>query len=71
MTKNKKIKPLNILGLIIFSAGVLALVGFGLYEFFEDSTVPIVVRWGIIAIILGVIIILISLIRERSKEKNL
>ena len=64
-------KPLNILGLIIFFAGLLALVGFSLYKFFEDSTIPVVVRWGIIAIILGVIIILVSLIKERLKEKNL
>ena len=64
-------KPLNILGLTVFSAGVLVLIGFGLYKFFEDSTVPVIVRWGIIAVILGVIIILISLIRERIKEKNL
>jgi len=64
-------KPLNILGLTIFSAGTLVLIGFGLYKFFEDSTVPIIVRYGIIAVILGVIIILISLIIERIKEKNL
>jgi len=64
-------KPLNILGLTIFSAGVLVLIGFGLYKFFEDSTVPVIVRWGIIAVISGIVIILISLIRERIKEKNL
>ena len=64
-------KPLNILGLTIFFAGSLAIVGFGLYKFFEDSTIPAVVRWGIIAVILGVIIILISLIKERLKEKSL
>jgi len=64
-------KPLNIFGLIVFSAGVLILIGFGLYKFFEDSTVPIIVRWGIIAVILGIVIILISLIVERIKEKNL
>ena len=64
-------KPLNILGLTIFFAGVFAIVGFGLYKFFEDSTVPTVVRCGIIAVILGVIIILISLIKERLKEKKL
>ena len=63
-------KFLNILGLIIFSAGTLTLIGFGLYEFFKDSTVPPIVRWGIIGIILGVIIILISLIKERLKEKE-
>ncbi len=64
-------KTLNILGLIIFSAGTLTLIGFGLYKFFEDSTIPPIIRWGTIAIILGVIIILISLIKERLKEKEL
>jgi len=64
-------KPLNILGLIFFSIGAFVLIGFGLYKFFIDSTIPTLVRWGIIAIILGVIILLISLIRERLKEKDL
>ncbi|MCD4762374.1 hypothetical protein K8R32_05475 [bacterium] len=64
-------KPLNILGLTFFFAGLLTLAGFGLYKFFEDTTIPVVVRLGLIAIILGIIIILISLIKERLKEKNL
>jgi len=57
-------KPLNVLGLTIFSIGLLVITGFGLYKFFEDSTISIVVRLGIVATILGVIIILISLIKE-------
>ena len=64
-------KPLNILGLTILSIGVFILIGFGLYKFFEDLTVSPIVKWGIVAVILGVIIILISLIKERLKEKNL
>jgi len=64
-------KTLNILGLIIFSTGALTLIGFGFYKFFEDSTISPIVRWGTIAIILGVIIILISLIKERLKEKEI
>ena len=63
-------KPLNILGLIIFGGGALALIGFGVYEFFRDSTVPTVVKLGITAIIAGIIILLISLIRERLNEKD-
>lgn len=63
-------KPLNVLGLIIFSLGGLALIGFGLYKFFEDTTVPLIVRWGIIGLILGTIIMLISLIIERLKDKG-
>ncbi len=64
-------KPLNILGLIILFSGALVLIGFGLYKFFEDTGIPLIVRGGIIAIILGVIIILISLVKERLKEKKL
>jgi len=64
-------KPLNIIGLTIFFAGLLAIAGYGLFKFFEDTTIPVVVRLGIIAIILGIIIILISLIKERLNEKKL
>jgi len=64
-------KLLNILGLTVFFAGLFTIVGFGLYKFFNDLTIPVVVRWGIITIILGIIILLISLIKERLKEKNL
>ena len=64
-------KPLNVLGLIIFGGGVLTLIGLGVYEFFKDSTVPTVVKLGITAVIAGVIILLISLTKERLKEKNL
>ena len=64
-------KPLNILGLIILFIGIFILFGFWLYKFFENTEIPLIIRGGIIAIILGVIIILISLIRERLKEKKL
>lgn len=65
-------KPINVLGLTIFSASALALIGFGLYEFLEvglrDPSVPLIIKLGITGIILGVIIILISLIVERVKD---
>ena len=64
-------KFLNIVGLTIFSAGILMLIGFSTYEFLKDSNIPVVVRWGIIAVILGIAIILVSLIKERVKEKKL
>jgi hypothetical protein len=63
-------KVWNILGVGIFSVGFLTLIGFGLAEFLKDLTIPIAVKWAIIAIFLGIIIILISLIRERIKEKK-
>ena len=60
----------NILGAGIFSIGFLTLIGFGLAEFLKDLTIPILAKWAIIAIFLGIIIILISLIRERIKENK-
>ncbi len=67
-------KPLNALGLTIFSVGGLALIGFGLYKFlysfFQDASVPQVIKWGITGLILGTIIMLVSLIVERIKEKG-
>jgi hypothetical protein len=66
----KKMKPLNILGLIIFAASALVLIGFALFKFLEAPDMPLVVRWGIIGLVLGAIIILASLIMERIKDKK-
>ena len=67
-------KPLNIIGLIFFAAGGLVLIGFALYEFIEsilqDAGVPTIITLGIVSIVLGVIIILISLIIERIKDNK-
>ncbi len=67
-------KPLNVIGLIILSAGALILAGFGLYKlvgvFLKDSTIPAIIKWGIVGVVLGVVIILISLIVERIKDSN-
>jgi len=43
-------------------------LGFGLYKFFGDSSVPLIIRWGIIGFILGTVIIIISLIIERFRD---
>jgi hypothetical protein len=62
-------KFLNILGLTLFFLGTIILISFGLYEFFRDTTIPTIIRYGIIAVILGIIIIISSLIKERLKEE--
>ncbi len=67
-------KPLNVLGLTVFSVGGLALISFALYKFlyafFQDSSVPLVIKWGITGLILGTLIMLFSLIIERVKDKG-
>ncbi|MFC1715694.1 hypothetical protein ACFL6S_18650 [Candidatus Poribacteria bacterium] len=67
-------KPLNVIGLTILSAGALILVGFGLYRlvgvFLKDSSIPAIIKWGIVGLVLGLVILLISLIAERIKDRR-
>lgn len=63
-------KILKILGLSIFCLCFLLLTGFGMYRFLEDSTIPFMIKWGTIGLILGIIMVLISLIIERVKDNK-
>jgi len=61
---------IRIFGLALLISGMLLFVSFGLYKFFEAKDVPLVIRIGSIGVILGIVLILISLIRERIKESS-
>jgi len=63
-------KILKILGLSIFCLCFLVLTGSGIHEFLKDSTIPLVVKWGIVGLILGMIIVIISLVIERIKDSK-
>jgi len=67
-------KQLNKIGLILMAGGVLLLAGFALYKIIEDTlyqaNIPLVVILGVIGVVLGIIIIFISLIAERVKDKK-
>lgn len=67
-------KKCNVIGLTVFAFGALALIGFGVYkfseEFFKSSEIPVIVKFGISALIVGTIIMLISLIFERIGDKK-
>ena len=63
-------KTLKILGVSIFCLCLSVLTRFGINEFLKDSTVPLVIKWGMIGLILGMIIVIISLIIERIKDNK-
>ena len=67
-------KPLNTIGLTIFSLGALVLIGYGLYELvaalWQDTDIPIIIKLGIVGVILGVLILLIALVSERIKDNK-
>jgi flagellar biosynthesis protein FliR len=64
-------KPLNKFGLTLLAVGVIVLAGFVLFEFFGDPNVPVAVRLGVVAVVTGVIVLIVSLARERIGNKEL
>lgn len=57
---------MSIGGIILFSYGLYTLIN----ELFSDSSIPDIVSWGIVLVILGFFILLISLITERIKDSK-
>jgi len=53
---------LNILGHVFFFIGVIILLTYALYKFFEDIEMPAIVEIGAMSIVVGVIIYMISII---------
>jgi hypothetical protein len=57
------------IGWLLFGTGAILLMGYGLFEasreFWSDPTVPLIVRIGAGAGGLGVLVLLVSLVRER------
>ena len=56
-------------GWLFFSAGAIVLICFGLFKFFEelyiDPSVSMILKTGVTALSVGVVILLVSLTRER------
>ena len=51
------------MGLIIFA--IVVLTGYGLYMFVQATGIPAIIRLGIVALIVGFLVILLSVMRER------
>ena len=62
------------IGWILFSIGAIALLSFGIYQFFlelfSDSEVPTIVRISITVLSIGAVILLVSFVRERLFAYN-
>ena len=62
------------LGWILMSVGAVILIAFGLYHalpgFYSDPNVHIIVKIGVSAAGLGIIILLVSILRERLFARN-
>ena len=60
-------------GMIIFVVGILIIIGYGLYQGFENLSleeIDAVIAIGVVAIVIGVIILFISIIIEQQEGKK-
>ena len=61
------------IGMAIFVVGIIILIGYGLYQGFENlslENIDAVIAIGFIAIILGVIILFVTILMEQQKGKK-
>ncbi len=70
----KIMKKTEIAGIILVILGAFLLAGYPLYLFVQSPGIPAIVRLGVIALFVGFLVILLSLVRERfmdvRKEKQ-
>jgi len=60
-------------GMIIFVAGIIILVGYGIWQGFEKlslENIDVIVAIGVGAIIVGLIVLFISIVIEQQKGKR-
>jgi len=60
-------------GMIIFVVGILIIIGYGLYQGFENLSleeIDAVITIGVVAIVIGLIVLFISIIIEQQEGKK-
>lgn len=61
-------KDIQLLGVALLILGILVVAGYGLYHFAMEEEIPLFMRAGVMAVILGIAVILASLVRERLMD---
>ena len=60
-------------GMAIFVVGILILLGYGLYQGFENlslENIDAVIAIGVVAIIIGLIVLFVSIVIEQQEGKK-
>ncbi len=58
-------------GAILIMLAIVILAGYGLYMFVQAADVPVIIRIGIVALVVGFLVILLSVTRERLLDLRL
>ncbi len=57
-------------GWLVFVAGLLVVVAYGGYQFAVDDTVSAVVKTAVAAVVAGLLLLLISVLRRRLADRK-
>lgn len=58
------------LGWLLMVAGLIPLLGYGLYQFWQDPTVPVWMKFSFSAFWLGGLVVFLSVLRQRLSERK-
>lgn len=61
------------IGMVLFVAGIIILLGYGLYKGFENLSfeeLDLVISFGVIVIVLGLVVLFTSIVMEQQKGKK-
>ena len=58
-------RKIEIFGALLIILGILILIGYAVYLFVQATDVPFFIRAGITVLITGILVLLLSLVRER------
>jgi anti-sigma factor RsiW len=58
------------LGWLLMAAGLTSLLGYGLYQFWQDPTVPVWMKFSFSAFWLGALVVFLSVLRQRLNERK-
>lgn len=61
-------KNIEFIGTGLLALGIIILTGYGVYNFFIIEEIPLIIRAASLIIGLGIVILLLSLIRERVMD---
>ena len=59
------VRTSRFLGWLLFVGGLILLVGFGSYQFMVDDGIPALIKTGVAAVAIGMVLLLVSVIRQR------
>jgi len=57
-------------GWLFYLVGLVVVIGYGAWEFAVDDEVPTLIKLGTAAAILGILLLIVSVLRERLIERK-